>query len=49
MHGLLPCPPSPLTAVPRPYAGANVDLNRLEGLLEGAELPSEDEEDEDYQ
>lgn len=28
--------------------GAPVDLGRLEGLLAGADLPSDDEEDEDY-
>jgi len=28
---------------------APVDLGRLEGMLAGADLPSEDEEDEDYQ
>jgi len=26
-----------------------VDLNRLEGLLAGADLPSDDEDDEDYE
>ena len=30
--------------------GAHVDLNRLDALLlEGGDLPSEDEEDEDYE
>lgn len=28
---------------------AAVDLNRLDTLLEGADLPSDDEEDEDYE
>ena len=39
-----PTPPHPTPRLP----GAHVDLARLEGLLGGAELPSEDEEDEDY-
>lgn len=42
-------------AIPASIAGpgspraAAVDLNRLDTLLEGADLPSDDEEDEDYQ
>ena len=41
-------PPRCTGAVPGSPRGAVVDLGRLEGLLEGADLPSEDEEDEDY-
>lgn len=34
--------------VPMSPRGAPVDLDRLEGLLAGADLPSDDEDDEDY-
>jgi hypothetical protein len=40
---------SPASAGPGSPRAAAVDLNRLDNLLEGADLPSDDEEDEDYE
>jgi hypothetical protein len=42
-------PPSPRLAADQGLVNhQTIDLGRLEGLLEGADLPSEDEDDEDY-
>ena len=51
MHHRRPTPPPapPPGAGPGSPRAAAVDLNRLDTLLEGADLPSDDEEDEDYE
>ena len=41
--------PASRPAGPGSPRAATVDLNRLDALLQGADLPSEDEEDEDYE
>jgi len=46
--GTIPLSPTTADAEGLPQS-APVDLTRLESMLAGADLPSEDDEDEDYQ